>query len=1124
MAQADGEIIIDTLLETEGLEYGSKTILQSLKKIEKILSGINTSVLKFCNSFIDGFGASADSAGKLGRSLKDSKKDIEDFRKEAEKITITRMDEYKSDGYDGPLREPVEMDPKFLGYSSDAISKVEEYAQSTGEASDATNDFKESIESARRELSKLEETGMYFGDEEYDNAYLKLQQVMQALEDYKKMLVDPPANANPFGLDTISGKIVKAEQDLSRLIDAGKGLGDADYDKTYRTLQLMKAEAKSYAAELSKTPEQVQKEEAKLNAMNQKFEETRAKEVAAIMEAKRLREIGDNASVSREDIVALNRELQELELRQSDLKNAGLGLGYEEFDKNASRISEINARLKEYEDSLSGASSKTEELAQKTKGLGRIFSGMGASIKKAAAAVLGLDKRTKNAQMSMGRMLAMSLMFSAVFRAISLVTSGIGEGMSNLAQYSGSTNAAISSLISALTQLKNSFATAFSPILTTVAPLLTSFISMISKAITYVGMFIAALTGQKTFTKAVAVQEDYAASLGDTASQAKEAEKALEGYLSPLDEINRYEEASSGGGIDTPAGGGGYTGPAIGDMFETVPIESSIKGIADKIRKLIENEDWEGLGAYIAQGINAGMAKIKEVISWENVGPEVTYFVTAFTSTLNSLVDNIDWNLMGETLGTGINTLVNTLLLLITGIDWVNIGMAFATGLNGMVATVDWYNVGLLIGSYFMIAWNTFYGFVSTLDWAQVGLAIANAINGAIQSIDLATVGASISAFVIGLLTAFTTAVQNTDWKAVGQEIADMLKAIDWVGLAKQLWSAGTSLVSGLLEAFGQLPAPVQAIITLFAGFMASSKLASIISFVTGTAAPGIKGFISLLTGGGGIKAAIGTIAKVLGSGSPLALAITAAVGLIALLIANWDDVKAAMEKFDKFLTDIFTKDWSEQFGVIGEVMNGLFKSLGDVWDDIKKLFNSIIKFVKDVFKGDWDAAWSDVKDIFKTIWDTFSDIVKTPINAIIGLINGLLSGVQTMQNGIAGALNNLHVDVPQWVTDLTGITGIGFNLSYWTAPQIPYLATGAVIPPNQKFLAVLGDQKSGTNIETPEALLRKIFREENARAAGNGGNYQFTAQLNRRTIFDEFITEAKLRQMQSGQNPFDLA
>lgn len=792
------------------------------------------------------------------------------------------------------------------------------------------------------------------------------------------------------------------------------------------------------------------------------------------------------------------------------------------------RLQQMNSRLVT---SYASIKNKVDEYGKSSKkllgthqSLEKTMRNLAGSVKRAATAMLGLNKHTKNAQMSMGRMLAMSLMFSGVFRAISLVTSGIGEGMSNLAQYSGSTNAAISSLISALTQLKNSFATAFSPILTTVAPLLTSFINMISKAITYVGMFIAALTGQKTFTKAVAVQEDYAASLGDTASQAKEAEKALEGYLSPLDEINRYEEASSGGGIDTPAGGGGYTGPAIGDMFETVPIESSIKGIADKIRKLIENEDWEGLGAYIAQGINAGMAKIKEVISWENVGPEVTYFVTAFTSTLNSLVDNIDWNLMGETLGTGINTLVNTLLLLITGIDWVNIGMAFATGLNGMVATVDWYNVGLLIGSYFMIAWNTFYGFVSTMDWAQVGLAIANAINGAIQSIDLATVGASISAFVIGLLTAFTTAVQNTDWKAVGQEIADMLKAIDWVGLAKQLWSAGTSLVSGLLEAFGQLPAPVQAIITLFAGFMASSKLASIISFVTGTAAPGIKGFISLLTGGGGIKAAIGTIAKVLGSGSPLALAITAAVGLIALLIANWDDVKAAMEKFDKFLTDIFTKDWSEQFGVIGEVMNGLFKSLGDVWDDIKKLFNSIIKFVKDVFKGDWDAAWSDVKDIFKTIWDTFSDIVKTPINAIIGLINGLLSGVQTMQNGIAGALNNLHVDVPQWVTDLTGITGIGFNLSYWTAPQIPYLATGAVIPPNQKFLAVLGDQKSGTNIETPEALLRKIFREENARAAGNGGNYQFTAQLNRRTIFDEFITEAKLRQMQSGQNPFDLA
>ena len=70
--------------------------------------------------------------------------------------------------------------------------------------------------------------------------------------------------------------------------------------------------------------------------------------------------------------------------------------------------------------------------------------------------------------------------------------------------------------------------------------------------------------------------------------------------------------------------------------------------------------------------------------------------------------------------------------------------------------------------------------------------------------------------------------------------------------------------------------------------------------------------------------------------------------------------------------------------------------------------------------------------------------------------------------------------------------------------------------------MAVLGDQKHGNNIEAPESLLRKIVREEAKGNQSGGGNYRFTANLNRRVIFDEIIEEAKLRQTVSGRNPFE--
>ena len=113
-------------------------------------------------------------------------------------------------------------------------------------------------------------------------------------------------------------------------------------------------------------------------------------------------------------------------------------------------------------------------------------------------------------------------------------------------------------------------------------------------------MFFASLTGQKTFTKAVQVQENYAASLGKTAGNAKKAAKALKSYLSPLDEISRYETESSSDSGDS-GGNGGYTAPTPGQMFEEVPIESSIKNLADKIKKFIKAEDWEGLGKFLAE-------------------------------------------------------------------------------------------------------------------------------------------------------------------------------------------------------------------------------------------------------------------------------------------------------------------------------------------------------------------------------------------------------------------------------------------------------------------------------------------------------------------------------------------
>lgn len=134
----------------------------------------------------------------------------------------------------------------------------------------------------------------------------------------------------------------------------------------------------------------------------------------------------------------------------------------------------------------------------------------------------------------------------------------------------------------------------------------------------------------------------------------------------------------------------------------------------------------------------------------------------------------------------------------------------------------------------------------------------------------------------------------------------------------------------------------------------------------------------------------------------------------------------------------------------------------------IQKILNGLITFIKGIFTNNWRLAWEGVKEIFKGIWNTILTIVESAVNLIIRAINWCINQI-----------NRIQVPVPEWVTELTGMESFGFNIPNLSSVAIPRLATGAVIPPNAEFIAMLGDQKHGNNIEAPEALIRQIVREE---------------------------------------------
>ena len=265
----------------------------------------------------------------------------------------------------------------------------------------------------------------------------------------------------------------------------------------------------------------------------------------------------------------------------------------------------------------------------------------------------------------------------------------------------------------------NQFTQAGVPIIQALAPALNYIISLAIAAANAIAQLLAALGGKGVFVKATKQAKGLGAAVGGAGSAAKEAKKELASF----DKLNVKKDDDAGGG------GGGGGGAGAGGGFETAEIDSRIKGIADKIKDLIKAQDWEGLGAYLASGVNYGLEKLYDIINWDNVGPKITPFITAFTETFNSLVDHIDWDLMGRVIGTGINTLVNTLDLLITGIDWENLGKKFGEGANGMVKEIDWGKLGKMIGHKLSILPKMLAGFVMTMDWSALGTGIGLGID-----------------------------------------------------------------------------------------------------------------------------------------------------------------------------------------------------------------------------------------------------------------------------------------------------------------------------------------------------------------------------------------------------------
>lgn len=162
------------------------------------------------------------------------------------------------------------------------------------------------------------------------------------------------------------------------------------------------------------------------------------------------------------------------------------------------------------------------------------------------------------------------------------------------------------------------------------------------------------------------------------------------------------------------------------------------------------------------------------------------------------------------------------------------------------------------------------------------------------------------------------------------------------------------------------------------------------------------------------------------------------------------DLIEGILLGLDSWLQGVFKTDWTEIFGPgLGDIINAFMKNVENTWNAIKRIFGGVIDFIKGVFTGNWEQAWQGVVDIFGGLFDSLVNMVKAPLNGIIGLLNGAVGAI----NSLIGGLNSISFTMPKW------LGGGHFGLSIPYIPSIPYLAKGGILSQGSAIVGEAGPE-----------------------------------------------------------------
>lgn len=861
---------------------------------------------------------------------------------------------------------------------------------------------------------------------------------------------------------------------------------------------------------------QIDKAVDKVDALTKKYDEMRSQKLptqaytelenkltqakdrltALITEEDRLADAGlaigapwDNVLKKEADV---QLKIESIKAEMQNLVDTGkaftLGSSPEEINKAANDLSMAKSELRMLltrNDELIAKTRKTADGLKKVGTAGKkAFSEMNGHVKKSSGLLGTFGSRLKGLMLSF-------FVFNVISKALRAMVEAIKEGLQNFAQYSDEYNRAVSSLQSANAQLKNSFAAAFAPIVQMVIPYLVKLISYVTSAINVVAQLIALLAGKSTWTRATAVQKNYAKSLSGTASAAKKAAGALAAF-DELDVLNKNNSDSGGGaGSEDPK-----------NMFEEVPIDSKVKdwldGILEKLKPIADylkklgsifmDGFWEGLGdyQYRLDIIKNGLETIKDVLIDIWTDPEV---VEAAQGYVESLVH------MFGTLAGAITSIALTLAAFFIG------------GLAGYLEQnedrikehiISMFNVGTeinqLLEGYFKSAAYIFEAFASE-DGIRFSTALIGSIVDTFMGLSevLLKLGRDILEIIItpitdnadefkaaleGLLAAGANVLEG--FKASIDSIFDNINKV-YDEHFKPFFDSVANGVSQLTNAFltmwNEHISPILQELGTKVGELHSQYIAPFVNAVVelvGNLVTKLQGFwediimpmIEVL-----ITYVFPVVADLFD------VCITGIINGVELLISGFTE-------FVEFINYLL-EQWQEIWNSAKEVFSSYWEHVKSLANLLKDLFTNIFATVKALVNGDWKLAWDNAKNIFTG----FKENVKGVIDSLKEFLQNFFDWIGSMVESAIEKIKSIGEAIGNFFIGGGGSGGGGSEggggasfQSYqgysYPVADIPHLASGAVIRGGDPFMAVLGDQRAGqTNVEAPLSTIEDAMR-----------------------------------------------